>query len=295
VADSESRAEAAECVTKAAPLLAAIGGRLAEDRVDSPAPRPGRARPRPIPRPDPAAGVFETLLVSEGRPVALDAHLDRVGRSVRALYGAELPAGLADELMAAAWNVDSGRLRVDLRPRSRGRGVDAQMRLTPLADRRAPVRLVPITVPGGLGAHKWIDRRLLDALGDAGDGEPLLCDLDGLVLESARANLFAVVGDAAQPAAPVLVSPPADGRILPGITRALVIEIARELGLSVRLEPLELTRVAGAAELFVTGSLGGVEPAIVPGGSALSGGPVTARLADALRGAAPVVLTAAGA
>ena len=293
VADSDPHAEAAECVTKAAPLLAAIGGRLAEDQIHSPAPRPGRAAPRPIPRPDPGAGVFETLLIDEGRPVALDAHLDRAQRSVRALYGAELPAGLADELLAAAWSVDSARLRVDLRPHFRGRGVDAQIRVSPLSARRVPMWLAPVTVPGGLGAHKWIDRRLLDALAGGVDGEPLLCDLDGFVLETARANLFAVEQDLARAAGPVLVSPPADGRILPGVTRARVIEIARGLGFAVRIEPLDLGRLAEASELFVTGSLGGAEPAVLLEGSAESAGPIAARLAAALRGAQRLDLTAA--
>ena len=43
------------------------------------------------PRPDPRAGVFETILVVEDRPVDLDAHLRRLGASVRALYGGEPP------------------------------------------------------------------------------------------------------------------------------------------------------------------------------------------------------------
>ena len=109
------------------------------------------------------------------------------------------------------------------------------------------------TVPGGLGGHKWADRRLLSALAAAG-GEPLLCDLDGLVLEAARANVFIV-----EPGGPI-VTPPADGRILPGVTRELVIGLgpARPCGPRRADRPGSL---AGARELFLTGALAGVEPA----------------------------------
>ena len=53
--------------------------------------------------------------------------------------------------------------------------------VTPLAPPTDPVRLRPAIVPGGLGAHKWVDRRLLErADGCSATAEPLLCDLDGL-------------------------------------------------------------------------------------------------------------------
>jgi para-aminobenzoate synthetase/4-amino-4-deoxychorismate lyase len=123
---------------------------------------------------------------------------------------------------------------------------------------------------------------LLDAIGADSEGEPLLCDLDGLVLETARANVFIVEAGGR------IVTPPADGRILPGVTRALVIELAGELGLRVDVEPIDLARLAGAREMFLTGSLAGVEPAQLDGRPA-GDGAVTAQLADALWAATHVV------
>jgi para-aminobenzoate synthetase / 4-amino-4-deoxychorismate lyase len=279
VADSDPVAETLECTTKAAPLLAAIGAELAPEPPASSAPAPLRRAPRPVPRPDPNAGVFETLLVADGRPVALERHLARLQRSARALYGAELPATLADELAAGAQDAGRARLRVNVRPAARDR-IDVDFELTALAERRVPVELVPRTVPGGLGQHKWIDRRLLASLVAGAEGEALLCDLDGLVLESARANVFCVEDGGR------LVTPPTDGRILPGVTRARVLELAPRLGLLVAVEPIDLRRLARARELFVTGSLGGVEPAQLLGrqqpGAAAGPGAVAARLADAL-------------
>jgi para-aminobenzoate synthetase / 4-amino-4-deoxychorismate lyase len=153
--------------------------------------------------------------------------------------------------------------------------------------RPAPVRLRAVTVPGGLGCHKWIDRRLLAALADDAEAEPLLCDLDGLVLEAARANLF-VVEDG-----PRIVTPPADGRILPGVTRATVLELARELGIDVRVEPVDLARLADAEEIFLTGSLSGTTPAQL-GARRGHRGEVTAALARAWRERAGRTEQAAG-
>jgi para-aminobenzoate synthetase / 4-amino-4-deoxychorismate lyase len=283
VADSDPRAEAAECVTKTRPLLNAIGATLATapapPRVSPPP--PVRLGPLPLPRPDPAAGVFETLLVAHGRPVLLDGHLERMAASVRTLYGAELPRGLEDELVAAAAHIDLARMRVDVRPGSGG--LDTRIQVSEVPSRSRPVTLSPMTVPGGIGPHKWADRTWLTALAERAAGEPLLCDLDGLVLEAARASVFIVETGGR------IATPPADGRILPGVTRALVLGLAHELGLETRVEPIELARLAQAREIFLTGALAGVEPAQLAGGAAAGGGAITGQLAHALRTATHLV------
>jgi para-aminobenzoate synthetase/4-amino-4-deoxychorismate lyase len=275
VADSDGAAEAAECVTKAAPLLAAIGARPPGQARESNAPPIRRLAPRPVPRPDPARGVFETLLVSDGRALRPQLHLARLASSVAELYGAELPVGIASAIQAAAARRKRARLRLDVRPV--GRGVATRIQVSGLSARTLPVPLHAVTLPGGLGAHKWADRRLLDALADDLEGrEPLLCDIDGRVLEARRASVFLV------PGAQRILTPPADGRILPGVTRARVIELASELGYDVRTEPIDLAQLADAREIFVTGSLGGVEPAELDGQPARDR-QISEELAHALR------------
>jgi para-aminobenzoate synthetase/4-amino-4-deoxychorismate lyase len=208
VADSDPATEAEELAVKARPLLRAIGAAMAPD----PARRRARAAvlragPQPVPRPDPAAGVFETVLIAAGRPVALDAHLARLAASAQALYGLRLPGDLGDRIAAAG----DGRLRVDLRP-------DGAIALAggPVPPPET-VRLQAWTVAAGLGPYKWADRRLLEALEAASaraDAEPLLVDADGAVLETSRANLILLRADG------TLSTPAADGRILPGTARA---------------------------------------------------------------------------
>jgi para-aminobenzoate synthetase/4-amino-4-deoxychorismate lyase len=141
--------------------------------------------------------------------------------------------------------------------------------------------LVPVVVPDGVGGQKWADRRLLTrqaATHRAGPGTQLLIeDADGLVLETDRANVFAVIGG-------VLRTPPADGRLLPGVTRATILRLAAAAGLPACVGPLRSGDLRHASEVFITNSVRGVLPVRSVAGAALDAapGPVTARLTAAL-------------
>jgi branched-chain amino acid aminotransferase len=67
------------------------------------------------------------------------------------------------------------------------------------------------------------------------------------------------------------------------VTRARVIELALELGLEVREEPVGLARLARADELFVTGSLAGIEPAVLNDLQPVGPAPVSRCLSEAWR------------
>ena len=170
--------------------------------------------------PDPAAGVFETLLVSDGSPVELDAHLQRMAHSTRELYGSDPPAGTRELALEHARPLPLGRLRVTVVPAATGElsaeAVTATVeRASVFPSWERAVALRGFVVPGGLGEHKWADRAGLASLeADLPEGcVALLLDGGGEVLEVSRANVFAVEGD-------VLVTPATDGRILPGVARA---------------------------------------------------------------------------
>jgi para-aminobenzoate synthetase / 4-amino-4-deoxychorismate lyase len=214
---------------------------------------------RPL-TPDPAAGVFETLLVSDGSPVELDAHLRRLSASTRELYGADPPADTRELALEHAGPLTLGRLRVTVAPAAAGElaaeaATATVERASVFPSWERAVALRGFLVPGGLGAHKWADRTGLASLEtDLPDGcIALLLDTGGEVLEASRANVFAVEGD-------VLVTPPADGRILPGVARTRAIELARSLGVEVREEKLSSERLLAASEAFVSGSVRGIEP-----------------------------------
>jgi para-aminobenzoate synthetase/4-amino-4-deoxychorismate lyase len=275
VADSDPSAEARETATKAAPLLAALGASLAPPAPVRPVAPPPRVGPRPLPRPDPRAGVFATMLVRAGVAVAAGRHLDRLAASLRALHGVALPAGLAARVAAAAAGApDPGRLRVTARPGADGAEVTVETGPHPAAGPggAAPATLSARTVPGGLGPHKWADRRLLDGLAAL---EPaavvLLCDLDGLVLEAARANV--VITEAGE-----LLTPPGDGRIWAGTTRERLLAAG-----AVREAPFGLDRLLAADAVLLTGALRGAEPVAACDGVPLpDAAAVAARLAPLL-------------
>jgi len=227
-------------------------------------------------RPDPRAGVFDTLLVQGGAPVALNAHLRRLVASVRDVYGATLDErALADEVSAtAASGPPLQRVRIVFVP---GAGVSVQAE--PLAARpRGPWHLVVRRVPGGWGRHKWCDRSLLEEWGDPADPsvDPLLVDEGDHLLESGRGNVFVVRDDE-------VATPPLDDRILPGVTRGAVLGILAGLGLGCRTRAVPLGELATATEVYVTSSISGVRPvATCDVGGPWDAGPVTRAVDEVL-------------
>jgi para-aminobenzoate synthetase / 4-amino-4-deoxychorismate lyase len=234
---SDPDAEYRECLAKARPLVEAAGAELREPTAAAAATTraPTAVGALPVapsraPRPDPRRGVFETLLARDGEPVLRDEHLDRLRASVAELYGEAVPDVELSIPLAGLW-----RVRLAFVPGA-GVRVTCDEATTPAG----PLEPRLLVLPGGLGPHKWIDRALM-----AQRPEPLILDLSGEVLESGSGNVFIREGD-------TLVTPPADGRILPGVTRA---ELIRTAGASI--EPLRLERLKQADEVFVTSSIRG--------------------------------------
>ncbi|MBL9079459.1 MAG: branched-chain amino acid transaminase [Planctomycetes bacterium] len=121
----------------------------------------------------------------------------------------------------------------------------------------------------------------------AGFDEAILLDDDGCVAEATGENLF-LVRDGA------LCTPPPSQPILDGITRASVIELARELGLAVREERFARDTLLLADEVFLTGTAAEITPVREIDGHRIGGGtrgPVTERLQkvylDAVHGRLP--------
>jgi branched-chain amino acid aminotransferase len=109
--------------------------------------------------------------------------------------------------------------------------------------------------------------------------EGIMLNTRGEVAEGASSNVFAVRDGA-------LVTPPLDAGILPGITRQLVMEIARESGIVVREEALSEGALRRADEAFITSSVREIVPIATLDGRAVgdgSPGPLTRQLLLAFR------------
>jgi para-aminobenzoate synthetase/4-amino-4-deoxychorismate lyase len=212
-----------------------------------------------LPEPDPSRGVFETLLVAGGVPCELDAHLERLRASLRALYGVALPQDAHELAHERSAGVPLGRLRLSAAPQPGGEPrldvvVQPLARANVLPGWELGLDLRTVVADGWRWAHKWTDRLLLEALDARAAPEgALLVDSEGSVLETTRANVFAVGADG------VVRTPPLDGRILPGVARARVIALTHAAGLALREESLRVEQLLLASELFATGSVRGVE------------------------------------
>jgi para-aminobenzoate synthetase / 4-amino-4-deoxychorismate lyase len=199
---------------------------------------------------DRSLGVYETLLVRAGAVQALGAHLARLRGSMASLYRLEPRGDLEARIRerAAALGVGEHRLRVDIRP---GQAApDVTFQTGPLPPRPELFRLRPLALARGYGAHKLADRGPLTGTSSASGGRvALLVDADpgATVLEAAWANVWLVDED-------WLITPPLDGRILPGVTRARVVAQAGSLGLSIAERPITLQQ-ARAGQPMLTSSL----------------------------------------
>ena len=120
-----------------------------------------------------------------------------------------------------------------------------------------------------------------------GFDEALLLNSQGLVAEGSGENLFVVKGGA-------IVTNDKDASILMGVTRASVLEIAKDLGIEAKVAPISVEDVLGADELFFTGTAVEVTAIREVDGRVMSGGkpgPITRRIQDtfnqAVRGQLP--------
>ena len=112
-----------------------------------------------------------------------------------------------------------------------------------------------------------------------GAHEAILVDADGCVVEGALRNIFAVIGG-------TLATPPLSRGLLPGITRAAVLEIAERNDIPQAERDLPLTDLYRADEGFLTSSLAEILPVASIDGHAMRvpvPGPLTRWLTQSYR------------
>ena len=114
-----------------------------------------------------------------------------------------------------------------------------------------------------------------------GAQEALFVDRDDCVVEGATSNLFSFSKG-------VLTTPPLSSGLLPGITRDVIIELAKKEGLTVSEAPVHLNDLLAVEEAFLTGSLKEAMPLVTVDGRRIGAGrpgPVTRHLQQRYRAA----------
>lgn len=222
---------------------------------------PGGDAPRRI-----GIAPFETMGAMDGELPLWDRHLARLAAAVARLsLPWTAPAGLraaAQELLRAQARTD-GVLRLMAVPTASGVS-------TVLAARaRSPVKIVkllPTVVerptdapPGDLkaeprGYYDEVRQQAQD--GEADDG--LVIAADGAVLETALGNLWLLLEGR-------WTTPRLDGRVLPGVARALLVDGLRARGLAVDERAVGLDLVHRAQALAVSNAVHGPRPACLVG------------------------------
>jgi len=218
-------------------------------------------------------GLFETLRVLGGRPLGWERHMERLVLSA-AVLGFPVPASpitlraALDQVLAADGLTDAvARVTVTRgipggRPTRTGAWVEAE----PLAARlwrgtRAGAATVVVSkrpfAPGPLGAHKTTSRLAYHLAREearvARADEALLVSACGEVLEGAVSNVFVVVDGE-------VLTPPLSSGILPGITREWIFALSAAAGIEAREQPLRLTGLRAADEVFLTNSVQEIVP-----------------------------------
>ncbi len=135
---------------------------------------------------------------------------------------------------------------------------------------KTPSRALPSTVKAG--GHYTNSIRALAEAQARGFDETILRNDRGDVAEGSGENVFVVRGGE-------LITNDADADILPGITRASVLAIAREAGVTTRVRAMTTDDLANADEAFFTGTAAEVVPIVQIDDRTFDGeGPVTERL-----------------
>jgi D-alanine transaminase len=215
-----------------------------------------------------ADGVYEVIRFYNGKPFALNEHLDRLTRSCE---GVDLKLPIARELLideiskyAKAAGLTDSSLYMQVTRGAAPRNhvyVKRDLKPTLLFYARPLAPTPPAQDSPGVTLQSVRDERwhrcwikaiaLLpnvlakNAAIKAGADEAVFVGDGGIVSECSTSNIFAVINGK-------LVTHPVGEKVLPGITRLFVVKCAAELGFDIEERPVQEAEALAAEEVFIS-------------------------------------------
>jgi len=237
-------------------------------------------------------GLFETILVRNGKPVLLDPHLHRLALGCRRFEINVDWVVLKGELQAYAQHLGNGVLKLIVTRGDSLRGYAADPSAParrilqgsppakyPVAHAEQGVSLFPCAVRlseqpllAGLKHLNRLEQVLARAeWTDAQYAEGLMLDTSGRVIEGVFSNLFLVRDD-------VLITADLSRCGVAGVMRGQLLFQAESHGIATHISDIGLEQLHQADEVFVCNSVYGVWPVLACGSARWSAGPLTRKL-----------------
>ena len=238
-------------------------------------------------------GIFETIVIRQGRPQHWQRHMNRLQAGCRRLgiqpFENALLQAEADTIIKGA---DKGVLKLTVTRGSGGRGyrvaeTTASTRIMQLhpwpeypascAEQGVKIRLCEIRLGHNpvlagikhlnrleqvLARQEWVDDDIR---------EGLLMDTEGNLVEGTMSNLF-IVSDG------VLLTPDLSRCGVAGIMRTLILELAEQQGLDTQIAQINRQALLQADEVFLSNSLIGIWPVIAMEKTMYRKGTITVQL-----------------
>ncbi|WP_108637457.1 aminodeoxychorismate lyase [Mycobacterium terramassiliense] len=225
-------------------------------------------------------GIFETLLIRDGRACLVESHLQRLTHSAKLmdLPAPDLPGWRhAIEEATRRWaagTADEGAMRlIYSRGRESGSAPSAYVMVNPVPDRVTAVRrdgLAAITLDRGLPANAadampWllagaktlsyaVNMAALRHADRQGAGDVIFVSSDGYILEGPRSTV-AIATDAGADGTPCLLTPPPWYPILRGTTQQALFEVARAKGYDCDYRALRAADLHAAQGIWLISSM----------------------------------------
>lgn len=243
-------------------------------------------------------GLFETVRVGNGRPFRLAQHLERMTRGadflkIKPPFAPKELQEFAEQLIAKS-QMSEAILRVTL---TRGPG---ERGYTPITEGRPTMVMTLHAAPPSedplhwrlitssfrvLAADPLSSFKTLNKLthvmaraeaAEKGADEALLINTNGEVAETASGNIFWVYHDK-------ICTTPTGRGVLPGITRAVVLEICQTLGLLTNKRVVKPEALKNSEGIFITQSAFGIVPVAIFDDEPVASSPLVDQIYKAYR------------